>query len=237
VASPTFVLIHGFQHGAACWTPLVEALGRRGAPAVAVDLPCEDPTAGLRAYADVVLSKAAVLDDVVVVGHSMGGLTAPIVAGERPVRGLVLLCSAIPAVGISAADQMEAEPDAATAFVEEYMHELVVGSDGTYAPLRAEVAKTLYYHDCPPRYQDWAVTQLRRQAQLPIIEISPMRQWPEVELRAIVCTDDRTISPDWSRRAFRERFDLVPDELPGGHSPFLSRPAELAELLLRPYTA
>jgi pimeloyl-ACP methyl ester carboxylesterase len=50
-------------------------------------------------------------------------------------------------------------------------------------------------------------------------------------LVSILCRDDYAIAPAWSRRIARERFGVEALELPGGHSPFLSRPAELAALL------
>ena len=49
--------------------------------------------------------------------------------------------------------------------------------------------------------------------------------------RSIVCRDDRAINPDWVRTAARERLGVEAIELDGGHSPFLTRPGELAEVL------
>ena len=51
---------------------------------------------------------------------------------------------------------------------------------------------------------------------------------PELQ---ILCRNDRAVDPDWSRRVARERLGVEAIELPGGHSPFLSRPAELAARL------
>jgi hypothetical protein len=48
---------------------------------------------------------------------------------------------------------------------------------------------------------------------------------------SIVCAEDRAISPDWSRTAAREALGVEPYELPGSHSPFLSRPRRLADVL------
>ena len=48
----------------------------------------------------------------------------------------------------------------------------------------------------------------------------------------IVCTDDQIIGIDWARRWIPELLGVTPVELPGGHSPFLSRPAELAAALV-----
>ena len=67
--------------------PLLE---QRGHQVVAPDLPCDDPAADLTTYADLVCEAIAPYDDdVVVVGHSLGGLTIPLVAARRPVRHLV----------------------------------------------------------------------------------------------------------------------------------------------------
>jgi pimeloyl-ACP methyl ester carboxylesterase len=47
----------------------------------------------------------------------------------------------------------------------------------------------------------------------------------------VVCGEDRIVNPELSRRIARERLDADLVELPGGHSPFLSRPGELAAVL------
>ncbi len=234
MAQPTFVLIHGFQHNGATWYPLVEALGRLGAPAVTLDLPCEDPEAGLRDYADIVLSRIEPLDDVVLVAHSLGGLTAPIVAAERRVRRLTLLCASIPEVGMSHDEQCAAAPDISTECTRRVAQRLELADDGMYAPFREEDAIDLFYHDCSPALQRWALTQLRRQGPRMEADVSPLVAWPDVPLQAIICRDDHMVSGDWHRRVLRERFDIAPEELPGGHSPFLARPAELADLLVQP---
>jgi pimeloyl-ACP methyl ester carboxylesterase len=238
VNAPTFILIHGGGLTAASWTLLVEAMARRGAPAIAIELPCEDPSAGTRDYADLILSSIAIADDVVIVGHSMGGLTAPIVAAERPVRELVLLCAIAPVVGMSS-DEVTTKPD----FLSDYKRaheELIkpaVDADGRYLPLPPEVARELYFQDCSPVLQEWAVEQFRPQASLPLSEVTPLRKWPQVPTRVIIGQEDRAVSPAWSRRFFRERHGIVPEEIPGDHSPFLSRPDKLASTLLRPFMA
>jgi len=48
----------------------------------------------------------------------------------------------------------------------------------------------------------------------------------------IVCAEDRTIDPDWARRTASERLGVDAIEIPGGHCPYLSRPALLAETLV-----
>jgi pimeloyl-ACP methyl ester carboxylesterase len=90
----TFALVHGACHGAWCWERLTPELEGRGHRVVAVDLPTEGRSAGNVRYAEIVAESLSGLeDDVVVVGHSLAGLTIPLVAALRPVRRLVFLCA------------------------------------------------------------------------------------------------------------------------------------------------
>jgi alpha-beta hydrolase superfamily lysophospholipase len=93
----TFGLVHGAWHGAWCWERLIPELEAQGHRAVAMDLPCDDSSATFDDYADVVCAAVTgVSDDLVIAGHSLAGLTIPLVAARRALRRLVYLC-AIPA--------------------------------------------------------------------------------------------------------------------------------------------
>jgi pimeloyl-ACP methyl ester carboxylesterase len=59
-------------------------------------------------------------------------------------------------------------------------------------------------------------------------EPSPMRAWPDVPTRVLLCRDDRLFPPAFIRRIARDRLGITPDEIDGGHTPALSRPDELA---------
>jgi hypothetical protein len=62
----TFALVHGGWHGAWCWELLTPLLEQAGHGVVAMDLPCEDPTANFDTYADVVCAALDGRDDDVV---------------------------------------------------------------------------------------------------------------------------------------------------------------------------
>jgi hypothetical protein len=47
----------------------------------------------------------------------------------------------------------------------------------------------------------------------------------------VLCRDDHATNPAWQRTAATERLGVDPVELDGGHSPMLSRPAELSDVL------
>src|SRR3954470_15358573 len=102
-----FALVHGVCAGSWAWDLVVPHLQRAGHATLAVDLPGDDPAAKFSDYADVVVRALADADgdDVVLVGHSTGGLTIPLVAARRPVAELVFLCAAIPVPGQSVAER------------------------------------------------------------------------------------------------------------------------------------
>jgi len=223
----TFCLVHGAWHGGWCWERLAPELEARGAQVVAPDLPCEDVDAGISAYADVVDTALGEADDVVLVGHSLGGVTIPVVAARRPVRRLVFLCAFVPTPG---------EPITRAIAAGALLPGFAVSTakderERTYWPDPAAAVHDLF-DDAPPDAALEAAARLRRQARAPLREPCPLDELPDVERASIVCRDDRAISPDWSRAAAQELLGVEPVELPGSHSPFLSRPAELAELLV-----
>lgn len=223
-----FSLVHGGQHGAWCFERLVPELERRGHRAIAVDLPIDNLNAGSLDYAEIVVASLADVDEpVVVVGHSMGGLVIPLVAERRPVRRLVFLSAAVPEPGRSHLDVKLAEDG-----------ECVAG--GTLAVwarpgdrhlFPRELARDLFYHDCAPEVQQWALDRLRPQSRLPLREVCPLRAWPNVPVSIITASDDRCIPPASIRATARRLFDQEPIELPGGHLAVLSRPAEVARAL------
>jgi pimeloyl-ACP methyl ester carboxylesterase len=223
-----FMLVHGSYHGAWCWDRLRPELERLGHRVIAMDLPISDPTLGAADYARVIEGALDPGSEPVLVGHSMAGLVIPVVAAHRPVRRLVFLAAFLAQPGMSATDQRAAEP-----------------IDGRVAPTTAEwtdlgddvwaigpnTATELFFDDAPPDVARWAIERLRPQSYRVMRETTPLTEWPDVDSRSIVCRDDRAINPDWVRTAAHERLGVEAIELDGAHSPFMTRPAELAAVL------
>jgi pimeloyl-ACP methyl ester carboxylesterase len=116
---PGLVLIHGGEHAGDCWDLTVEHLHRQVADlrVLAVDLPGRRAKPGdltTLTIADWISSVVADVDDaglaeVVVVGHSLAGLTAPgVVArlGQSRVREMVLIAAAVPRQGAAIVDTL-----------------------------------------------------------------------------------------------------------------------------------
>jgi pimeloyl-ACP methyl ester carboxylesterase len=227
----TFALLHGGCHGGWCWEQVTPLLRLRGHEVVAPDLPMHDPQAGAAAWADVVVrALEGHAEDVVVVGHSLGGLAVPVVAARRPVTRMVFLGAMVPKPGMSYADYL-ATPEGLGAVTMPYDS---VGFDEhgrTVVP--ADLAREVFYADCPDDVVESAVARLTPTASTAFAEPCPLDVWPDVPSRYILMSEDRAVSPDWSRRVARERLCVEPIELAGSHSPFYSRPAELVDLLAR----
>jgi pimeloyl-ACP methyl ester carboxylesterase len=86
------------------WHFVEAGLRERGHEVVAPDLPCDDDLADLRDYADTVVDAIGDRSDLVVVGQSYGGFTAPLVADRLQAQALVLVAGMIPVAGEAPAD-------------------------------------------------------------------------------------------------------------------------------------
>lgn len=204
----TFALIHGGGGSTWDWHLVAAELRERGHDPVAVDLPSEDELAGWWVYADAVVQAVGDRSEVVVVGHSLGGFTAPLVCVRIPVDLLVLVAAMIPSPGELFADWW-----ANTGYEES-------GYDD------------VFYHDVPPELAAEARRRERDEAASALREPWPLEAWPDTPTRYLLCRDDRMLPAPWARRHARERLGIEPDEMDGGHYISLSRPRELADRLL-----
>lgn len=221
----TFGLIHGGCHRASCWAALQPELERRGHRSLTADLPVDDPAAGQEAYADAAaraFADAAAGEPVVVVGHSLGGAAALALEERLPLAGIVLLCAAV-------LYPPEVAPDAPQPVLTLPIEALAPSADGLIT-LADDVATAAFYQDCPPDVVRRALADLRPQAIAGLAGPAAVRPpvVPSVYLRA---EEDAAVSAAWSAWAAETLTGSPPVDLPGGHSPFLSRPALLAERL------
>jgi hypothetical protein len=228
LAPRTFVLVHGGFHGPWCWDrlrPELEAFGHR---TVAPSLPVDDPAATLDDYVAAVADSIDGVDPpgaITIVAHSMAGCVAPVVPAARDIDEIVFLSSVLPTwfrpmeppTDLSAMSMIDAD----TTTSRDAAGRSVITADG---------ARRHFYADCDAEDAEAAIARLRPQG-LRWYPEAPTSPPPTTRYAWILCIDDRCIHPHWQQWAARQRVGVEPIELPGGHSPFLARPAALAEAL------
>ena len=236
MSARTFVLVAGAWHGAWCWSRVLPLLAAQGHRVLTPELPgtgadATDP-AGItleswsRGVADLV---AAQPEPCVLLGHSRGGVVISRVAElvpERLSRLVYLAGYLLPAGGTVAA---AARADGGSLIPAN----MVAAASGITCTLRPEIVREAFYNDCDHDTAAWAAGQLRPEPLKPLVtplKVSAAKSGrvPRAYFR---CTRDRTVS----LAAQDQMLALLPCEpvftLDSGHSPFLSRPRELAALL------
>lgn len=221
----TFLLVHGSWHGPWCWDLLQPELTARGARSATVDLPsCGTDPASLGTLADdarVVGDAAASLDDdVVVVAHSYGGVPTTEATYARNVRRLIYLAAFMPDTGRNYVSYLPPGP------LPPYVG---LREDGSFEVPQGQ-SKTAFYADCTDEVAGWAEAQLRLQSQAVMAPGITAAAWHDLPTTYIVTTQDQALPPDF-QGMFAQQADKV-YHFEASHSPMLSRPADLADLLI-----
>ena len=220
----TYALIPGGGGDPWEWHRLVAELEARGQEAIAIRLPAEDESAGWSEYADAVVEALSDRREVIVVGASMGGFTAPIVCTRRPVALLVLLNAMIPVPGETFAAWWSNTGSGAAR--REYHASIGL------APTDAGDDAVIYYHDLPDDLRAEAQARTwQDQSSTPLDEPWPLPAWPEVPTRVLAGRHDRMFPLEFQRRVARGRLGMAVDEIAGGHMLAMSNPRELANRL------
>lgn len=220
----TYVLIHAAAVDAWYWGPLAAELKSRGHEVVAPDLPCDDESAGLAEYADTVVEAIGDRTELVVVAHSFGGFTGPLVCDRVSADLLVMLQAQVPRPGESPGEWW--------------------GNTG-YWPAREEADRrrgvaegaeedpsALVLHDTPADLAaEFLAGHQRTQMPTPFGKPWPLDAWPEVPTRFLLSSGDRFFPAGFMRKVVADRLGIRPDEMPGDHCPMLGHPKELAERL------
>ena len=249
-----FILIHGGFHGAWCWDRVLPELERLGHEALALDLPghgerAAERPANFRGRIQPIvdaLNDGEMRDGDVLVGHSGGGYDISVAANEAPekVRHMVFLAAGLPVEGKSVVEATggATEQDArgqqrATRLMDDetgMLRFIRPLPDGTMDWTSKEGAREFFYHDCDDAAVDWAFSKLTPGiSPFPNEKLHLSAFWDAQLPRSfILCQQDRAMPKAMSDEVTR-RLGVQPLTIDASHSPFLSKPAELARLLVK----
>lgn len=219
-----FILVHGAGDTGWSWHRLAEVLRERGHEVIAPDLPGDDESLALVDYADAVVDAAGERRGGIVVGHSFGGFTAPIVAEKLAADVLVMLAAMIPTPGESPGEWWSNTGFAAAVDAQAARDGGLTGNDDPFVG---------FYHDVPRALAEEAMGRERAHpSEASMAAPWPLAAWPSVPTKFIVCTEDRFFPPAFLREVAHQRLGVVADEIRAGHCVALSRPDELASMLV-----
>lgn len=219
----TYILIPGSGGVAWYWSRVVPLLRDAGHEAIPVDLPGDDPAAGLPEYARLVRDAVGGRSSgVVLVAQSMGGFTAPLVALTTPVSAIVFVNAMIPVPGETAGAWWDktgqAQARAAAASRNGYSAEFDL--------------ETYFLHDVPPSIAAEGEPYQRGEADAAFESVCDFTAWPDIPVKVVAGADDRFFPVEFQRQVARDRLGVEADVLPGGHLMALSQPEPLARYLL-----
>ena len=220
------VLVHGAWHGAWCWEPVVTRLDAAGRRSVAVDLPSVSSASAT--LADDVACVRAALDAVdgeaLLVGHSYGGVVVTD-AGRHPAVAHVAYLTAF---ALEPGESANENTLTGGEGVSELSDALVLG-DGVLT-IPGDLAVPVFFHDCAPDVARDAARRLRPMALAALQGKVEGAAWREKPATYAVCTDDHALPVALQESNAARIGNSV--EWPTSHSPFLSRPDLVADLLL-----
>jgi pimeloyl-ACP methyl ester carboxylesterase len=235
----SFVLIHGSWHGGWCFDLVAERLRAGGHEVIAPDLPgmggdeAELRAVSLQGWADFVanLCRAAQQRPVILVGHSRGGLVISQAAETAPeaIDALVYLCAMMLPSGMSRAEFKALEsPNPAFDAIISPVHG---GAGSAVDPVSGAA---VFAQLAPAQLVAEAMARLVNEPHTPRstpLQLTPER-YGQVPRTYIECTEDRAIPISSQRRMQQASPGAKVVTLNADHSPFLSMPEELAQMLL-----
>lgn len=242
-----FVLVHGGFHAAWCWDRVITELMSLGHEGVAVDLPGHgalvDQESTLANRRDAIVSILQPGD--VLVGHSGGGFDATLAAdaATQKVSHITYLAGVLPREGRTYPEAMAMRDDAELdegfdADVGEMLTYLHFDDAGAMTFDDFEGAWKYFYHDCDEVTARWAFDRLgpERFGDTTVTPVSVPAFWAaDLPRSFIVCEQDRSM-PRWLADTVTRRLGVEQLSIDASHSPFLSRPHELAGLLVHATT-
>ncbi|SNT52663.1 alpha/beta fold hydrolase [Actinacidiphila glaucinigra] len=224
---PTLVLVHGAWHGTWCWQPLIEQLPGLDVRTVALPSSGQDPAALGGLYDDAEMVAKAIADvggPTVLLGHSYGGCpVTEAAAAAGNVERVIYLSALMQDVGDSVLSLVGgAYPPYWDVHEEPQGH-----ADHGY--FEAAQASHVLYSDVEPHLAQQAAARLSHQSLASVTQPLTQAAWRTIPSTYILCEHDLAIPLPLQEAMATHAQRTV--RLQSGHSPFLSKPAELARIL------
>lgn len=235
-----YVLIHGAWHGAWCWEAVMRELERDGQSAFAVDLPshgtnpCDPANVTRAAYIESVVSfiEQRDLRNVVLAGHSLGGITIPGVATRIPKRmKRVVFVSAL----VSEDGAITGEETAS--LMGSHLSDIRGLAEGAPAvTLTPERFRSAFIQDGSRDLQDFVYAALVPEPSAPMQEPVRMKEFHRLDLPVsyVICENDLVFDDPavWHPGFSRRLKNPTTRSIKAGHELMFTKPIECARALI-----
>ncbi len=232
----TYVLVHGAWQAPYVWDEVRDELTGKGNKVVVVELPGHGKdatptyTLSLDVYRDKVIKElSAVEGPVILVGHSMGGMVVTAVAEKVPdrIRKLVYIGAFVPQSGQALADI--SDPDSKLG------PSLIPSQDQLTLDVKQEDLTSLFIADGSAQAKQRVIDNYRAEPAIPFTTrvILTQAHFGTVEKVYIKTLKDIVISPGLQDKMSTAAGIKTIYTVNTSHSPFLSQPHRVAELLLK----
>lgn len=224
----TYVLVHGATFAGSCWELLLPHLDR---PAVAVDLPgrgsrpADLTQVTIRDFVEAVVDEIERRDlrDVILVGHSLAGVTLPGVVARIPDRiaRLVFVGATVPEHGQTVLEALDVATQAVAA--ESMAGEQVAAPE--------DWARAAFCNDMDDDQTNWTLAHMGPEASGVMMEPVDLAGLDAAVPRTWVLTLRDAVVDVARQRVYARRTGADVVELDAAHMAMISQPARLAKLL------
>jgi pimeloyl-ACP methyl ester carboxylesterase len=230
----TYVLVHGAWSGKYVWTASKAMLERRGDTVITLDLPShgDDKTpleqASFEGYKQAVVDAIGNRSNVVLVGHSFGGMVISAVAEAIPekIGKLVFVAAYLPRSGESLFALSQEDKNSKVGM---YWNQ----SSETAASIKSEGIAQVFCADCRPAVQRTLVRKHRPEALAPFgtpVTLTPER-YGKIPRYYIQTLQDNAVSNQLQKLMLSRTGVVSSVELNSSHSPFLSQTKAFVDAL------
>jgi pimeloyl-ACP methyl ester carboxylesterase len=232
----TIVLVHGAWADASSWDAVVPLLKAEGHEVIAVNLAGhgKDTTSfsaiTFQTYVDEVKAAIGNRTNVILVGHSFGGLVISQVAEEIPtqIKELIYLAACLPQDGDSLLSLAKQDPGSHVG------KNLTVDQAHGAAIIAKDAAADIFAADAPQNIQDYIAANIQPEPLAPLATPVHLTATNFGSIRKVYIhtLNDHAIS--YPAQQFMVKASKVAKvyTLPSSHTPFISMPDKLAAIIL-----
>jgi len=237
----TFFLVHGAWSGGWCWEKLRPLMEAEGHTVIAPDMPghgedrspIEDQN--LEKYARAVEALIATLNEVILVGHSFGGMITSQAACyiTSKIKKLVYISAFLPRDGQSCVGITKSIRPTFHEKIVASGHDFILSADGKTSKVAPESCADFVYNDIPRDAALFIAERLGPESnaaqQQAVVLNDNFIDIPKVYVR---CVHDQVVDVRLQDKMIAETYCDKVYTLETGHCPFESEPRSLADILL-----